>query len=498
MQDLRDLEIMLDSRIPLIVIETHEEIRALQLVARVGLRRARPVYAWSCTEGIRRVDADLGGNEREQQEPEELLRFIKAGKSPAIWALCDFHPFMPDQPKLIRLLKEIAQQYEQIPHVILFLSHQLQLPPELSRYGAQMSLALPTEPELLRLVREEASLWSRANSSRKVRTDPAALDALVANLRGLNFADSRRLARLAIHNDGAITSSDLAEVNRAKFTLMRLDEVLSYEYDTASFADVGGLASLKEWLNLRKRHFQPRQSTDAAPMTTDAPKGILLLGVQGSGKSLAAKASAGSLGLPLLRLDLAALYNKFVGETERNLREALNLAELMAPCVLWIDEIEKGVGSEESDQGVSKRVLGTLLTWMAERKTAVFVVATSNDISRLPPELIRKGRLDEIFFVDLPSMSVREQILTIHLKKRNQNAAEFDLGALATATEGFSGAEIEQVVVSALYSSAAEPTQLTTEHLLRSVVNTAPLSVVMAEKIAALRQWAKHRTVSAD
>lgn len=224
----------------------------------------------------------------------------------------------------------------------------------------------------------------------------------------------------------------------------------------------------------------------------------MLLGVQGSGKSLAAKAVAGSWSLPLLRLDFGSLYNKFFGETERNLREALKLADMMSPCVLWVDEIEKGISTADNDQGISQRVLGTLLTWMAERDSQAFVVATSNDISRLPPELVRKGRLDEIFFVDLPGHSVRREIFTIHLERRNEDASAFDLDRLAAMAEGFSGAEIEQAVVSALYRVAALDGALKQADVEQSILDTNPLSVVMSEKIASLRAWARERCVFAD
>lgn len=496
MQDLRDFEIILDSRVPLVVIESHEELRALQLVVRAGLQRKLQVLAWSCTEGFKRVDLEYSVPERLTQEPETALLHIKNSERPAIWVLCDFHPFLQDQPKLVRLLKEIALRHEQVAHSVIFLSHALHLPPELLRYSAQMALSLPTEQELLHLVREEASYWSRSNQAQKVRTDTKTLDALVANLRGLPFSDAKRLARGAIYNDGAITIEDIPELNRGKFQLMRMDGVLSYEYDMATFAEVGGLSALKTWLGVRKEHFI-KSAVENVKAGMDIPRGIMLLGVQGSGKSLAAKATAGTLGVPLLRLDFAALYNKFIGETERNLREALKLADTMSPCVLWIDEIEKGLSGDDSDNGVSKRVLGTLLTWMAERKTRVFLVATSNDISRLPPELVRKGRLDEIFFVDLPDQAVRQQIFSIHLSKRGQDANRFDLVRLAEAAEGFSGAEIEQSVVAALYSCAADQCSLSTEPILKEIINTSPLSVVMAEKIAALRLWAKDRTVAA-
>lgn len=227
---------------------------------------------------------------------------------------------------------------------------------------------------------------------------------------------------------------------------------------------------------------------------------MMLFGVQGSGKSLAAKAVAGSWGLPLLRLDFGALYNKFFGETERNLREALKLAETMAPCIVWIDEIEKGVSQESNDAGVSQRLLGTLLTWMAEHGEKVFVVATANNIHVLPPELMRKGRLDEIFFVDLPSVSVREAILEIHLKKRGLIVEKFDLPLLAEISDGFSGAELEQAVVSAWHSVRGDASikDMGTEVLMGEIQRTQPLSVTMSERMEALREWAEGRAVNAD
>ena len=274
---------------------------------------------------------------------------------------------------------------------------------------------------------------------------------------------------------------------------MDMEGVLSFHYDTAKFVDVGGLSKLKAWLADRESSF-----TESEAESLDAPKGIMLLGVQGSGKSLAAKAVAGMWSLPLLRLDFGAMYNKFFGETERNLREALKLADMMSPCVLWLDKIEKGISTSQDDLGISGRVLGTLLTWMAERKSKVFIVATSNDISRLPPELVRKGRMDEIFFVDLPKHDVRQDIFTIHLEKRSQDASYFDLTILADASDGFSGAEIEQAAVSALYSVAASEAELTVGALFEAIRATNPLSVVMEEKIDQLRHWAEERCVFAD
>jgi SpoVK/Ycf46/Vps4 family AAA+-type ATPase len=269
--------------------------------------------------------------------------------------------------------------------------------------------------------------------------------------------------------------------------------VLSFEYDTASLSEVGGFNKLKVWLERRRKPFLSSNGP-----AIDVPKGILLVGVQGGGKSLAAKAIAGVWQVPLLRFDLATLYNKYIGETEKNIREALKTADVMAPCVLWIDEIEKGISTSESDNGTSQRVLGTLLTWMAERSSRVFVVATANNIDRLPPELIRKGRLDEIFFVDLPSAAARVEILQAHLKKRGIDAATLDLEQATQASEGYSGAELEQAVVAARYSALALDQAITTDHLLAEIRQTRPLSVVMAEQIGALREWAQHRTVPVD
>ena len=254
---------------------------------------------------------------------------------------------------------------------------------------------------------------------------------------------------------------------------------------------MGGLGRLKQWLTERN------QVLADPPPGLDPPRGLLLAGVQGCGKSLAARATAGVLGRPLLRLDFAVLYDKFHGETERRLRESLKQAELMAPCVLWIDEIEKGLATGESDSGTSRRVLGAFLTWLAEQRGGVFVVATANDVQGLPPELVRKGRFDELFFVDLPDRDTRREILEIHLKRREMEPKSFDLAKLAQATEGFSGAELEQGVVAAWYTAHAGGMTLDTGHLMSEFLRTRPLSVVMAERVAALRSWANGRCVPA-
>ena len=489
MQDVKDLALIIDSKVPIIVLETHDETAALQLLTRVAMQRKLGYFGWSITEGLSRLG--FGGDCADAAtSPTDALRQIKKQTGPALFALCDFHPFLNNQPEHVRLLKDIALAHERLGHVLVLISYELDIPPELRRFSAKFRLALPNDSQLLAIIRDEVLAWNKQNPQAPLQPEPALVKQLVRNLRGLTDADARRLAHGAIHNDGAITAADIQTVNRAKFELLDMAGVLSFEYDTAKFSDVGGLKRLQEWLKLREHvlHAQLR----------DRPKGVLLLGVQGSGKSLAAKAIAGAWGLPLLRLDMATLYNKFIGETEKNLRSALDQSEIMAPCVLWIDEIEKGLAGGNNDEGTSQRILGTLLTWMTERTSQVFMVATANDVQSLPPELLRKGRFDEVFFVDLPAVNVRADIFAIHLQQRNFDPARFDLQALAARSEKFSGAEIEQAIVTSVYTCSARREPMTTAHIEQAIDATVPLATMLAEKIEWLRDWAKDRTVPAD
>lgn len=493
--DIRhELGTLLSSRVPLLVIETREERRVLDLLVGIAPRDTRklatPVFQWTITEGVRRLDIDMGGAQRHNAEAPEVLKSIRAGNNPAIYVLLDFHPFLND-PVNVRLLKDICQDYGRCSRTVVLLSHELTLPPELEHFSARFNLAFPNRSERQRIVETVASDWTRLHGG-KVRTDRKALELLIDNLGGLSTGDAERLARKAIFDDGALLASDLPGVMAAKYAILNRNGVMAFEYDTLRLADLGGMSRLKQWLEQRRPAF-----TGNAPQL-QPPKGILLLGVQGCGKSIAARAAGGIYGVPLLRLDFAALHNKFVGESERNLRECLSTADAMSPCVLWIDEIEKGIATGDGDSGTSRRVLGTFLTWLAEKKTTVFVVATANDISALPPELIRKGRFDEIFFVDLPSDSVRAQIFGIHAARRNVAVDDSQLSQLVIASAGFSGAEIEQAVVAAVYTAHANAAQTNANHILQEIVATKPLSVVMAEPISELREWAAERTVPAD
>lgn len=491
MNDQHDLEVILLSRFPIVLIETHEEARVLDLLERACNLRDRALFTWNVSAGLRRN----GRTDRtpETKEPAAVLRHIEATPQNGIYTLLDFHPYLQD-PVNVRLIKNIAQSYHKTERTLVFVSHQITLPPELERLAARFELSIPDLPGIRAILKEEIGAWERFND--KVRGAQDAVDTLVRHLVGLTGEDARRLIRLALRNDGMITHDDLPRVLKAKHDLFSQGGVLNLELDTAQFSDIAGVTRLKRWLESRRPAFA------GAPEATglDIPRGIMLLGVQGCGKSLAAKAVAGAWNVPLLHLDFGSLYNKYIGETERNLREALKTADAMAPCILWIDEIEKSLSTEgsESDGGASQRLLGTLLTWMAERKSRVFIVATANNIQALPPELVRKGRLDEIFFVDLPDAVTRADILRIHLTRRKQDPATFDLTQLAAACESFSGAEIEQAVVSALYEAAAGRTPLTSDLLLSEIQRTRPLSVVMGEKLQALRDWARDRTVQAN
>ena len=494
MQDAHDLGLIIDSRVPLIVIQSHEETRVLDVLMQVSNHRTLPMQVWSITDGLRPMGFSMGEPDGDQLlELEAALLSIKRMRGKGLFVLCDTHGFFtPEHPKLVRLLKDIALQYDNINRTIVLLSHALTLPPELRKHAAEFQLSAPSDEQILSIIREEAMAWSSQNNQQRVKTDKLSLDRIIMHLRGLSPSDIRTLARQFIHSDGAISDHDLPLVSKGKLQLLDMHGVLHYEFSTENFAQVGGLKNLKDWLT--KRH----QAFLSPAANVDIPKGILLLGVQGSGKSLAAKAVAGLWGLPLLRLDFGSLYNKYYGESEKNLRDSLKLAENMSPCVLWLDEVEKGIAGQSNDDGTSQRVLGSLLTWMAEKKQPVFIVATSNNIANLPPELIRKGRLDEIFFVDLPDEKTRTDIFSIHLAKRKHDPAAFNLTTLAVAADGFSGAEIEQAIVAATYTTLAQQQALHTAELLEELSRTRPIAVVMAEDIAALRSWAQHRTVPAN
>jgi len=495
MSELQDLTSLVRANTPLVVIETPDEGRVVDLFRHLLMNVWRPLYRWSITEGLRRIDLDGEDPPLAPPDATATLHAIRGLDQRGVCLLLDFHPYL-GYATTQRLLRETIQRRGSKDHTIVLVGAKIELPPDLEHFAVRFSLRLPDEKALLKAVQDEAALYMREHGGRRVEVDQEALKTIVRNLRGLSLMEARRLARHLIFADGALHAGDLPELARLKFELLNKSGHLHFEYDTARFSEVAGLARLKAWVNQRRAAF----TADSLPPGLDPPKGMLLLGVQGCGKSLAAKAVAGGFGVPLVRLDFGTLYNKYHGETEKNLRDALASAEQLAPCVLWIDELEKGLAASGSseDGGVSRRVLGYFLTWMAERKSKVFLVATANAVHDLPPELLRKGRFDEIFFVDLPAHGARAEIFRLHLGKREVDWEGFSLTTLADAAEGFSGAEIEQAVVSALYAAHADGAPVDEARLLQAIRETRPLSVLMAEQVMALRDWARGRTVPAD
>ena len=484
----QDLNMLIDSRFPILVSETHEEPRLMSLVTSTCTQRDIPLFVWSHATGLRRhTEKSAIYN---TSEFTDALKHVDATPQNGLYVFLDAHPFFND-PLNIRLIREITFDHYRRDRTLLFVSPSLTLPPELARDSAKLSLPGISADRVRMLIKDELDAWQRQNAQ-AVRINRDVLPLLVNQLTGLGENEALRMIRQSIRLDGELSTQDLQRIT--KFKQEQQSTLLEMIPPDVVLDNVGGFTRLKSWLKQRQAVFQNPSLAPGLP----PPKGIMLLGVQGAGKSLLAKAMAGSWQLPLLRLDFSALYNKYIGETEKNLRLTLMEAERMAPCVLWADEIEKGLSASDSDDGVSKRLIGTFLTWMSERKAPVFLVATANDISKLPPELLRKGRFDELFFVDLPNKAIRQQIFSIHLGKRSLPPASFQLEKLADLSAGFSGAEIEQAVISAMYAALSEGEEVTQAHIETELMQTRPLSVIRSEDFKILRDWANQRCVMVD
>ncbi len=475
------------------ICETVEEKRLEALVRAVANELTFPVSTWSAASGLspcHPVDA------AKTTDLAFALREIRAATGDGVWLLKDPQAHL-ENPATLRALRETAQEFAGSPRTLVLVGPSMPPKPELDDLEVRFELDLPGPEDLRGLVSDTVRRLARDSPSTKVDLSREDLAGLVSDLQGLTMFEAERALARAVVEDNALTGADRPRIRESKKALVESGGLLDFVAAPEGLDQIGGLERLKKWIATRKVGFFPRPGEK--PL--EPPKGILLLGVQGCGKSLAAKAVASSWGLPLLSLDAGRLLAPYIGESERNLRDALKRVERIAPCVLWVDEIEKAfvsVRSNESDGGVSKRLLGALLTWMQDRAEKIFLVATANSVDDLPPELIRKGRVDEIFFVDLPGLAARQEIFRLHLHKRGADPARFDLALLADASRGFSGAEIEQVIVSALYESRAAGIALDTSSILVSLRSTRPLSVVRAEKIAALRAWAAERCVPAD
>jgi ATP-dependent 26S proteasome regulatory subunit len=473
-----------------------EEQRVDALLEQLANTHGKALYHWSVMRGLKRQGGGstpraVSGDE-DSREPRNVLMAIEKLNEPSIVVLKDFHAWFSDGA-VVRGLRELSHLLKTTYTTVILLSPTLNIPVDLEKEITVLDVPLPTFQDLYELLKDIASVVRKSGKATVSLTRDQA-EQLVKAAQGLTLNEAENAFAKAVADDQRLDSDDISLILQEKRQVIRKGGLLEYYSAEETLSDVGGLDLLKQWLARRTNAF----SEAARQFGLPEPKGLLLLGVQGCGKSLMAKAVASQWKLPLLRLDMGRIFSGLVGSSEENLRRAIQMAEGIAPVVLWVDEVEKGLagasGGGTLDGGVTQRVFGTFLTWLQEKKGPVFVVATANRIDGLPPELLRKGRFDEIFFVDLPAAPERRDIFRIHLKRRGRDLQGFDLEALARKAEAFSGAEIEQAVVSALYDAFAEGTQLEQRHLDTSIGETYPIATTMREEIAKLRQWAKHRT----
>ena len=480
-----ELARLVRSRFSIVYVDTHEEARAEGILAGVARANGRRCWTWTVSGGLQ-----LAGHAPDARttSAEQALRTIAAQPGDDVFVMCDLARHVRDDATVERLLKDIARDTDAT--VVLLGPHD-GVPHALRHVAAEYDLPRPDAALIDAHVRSRLATAGREHGVRHL-LDAAGTADLVSHLRGLTLEQVDQVLAHLLHDDGVLDGADLARAAQEKARMLAASGVVSLESPTHGLEWVAGFDDLKAWVASRGRAFEP----SAVEYGIRPPRGLLLTGVPGCGKSFVAKAIAYTWRMPLLRLDAGALYDSFVGASERNLREALATAGALAPSVLWIDEIEKGFGStgpSESDGGLAYRLLGTLATWMQERPHPVFLLATSNDIQKLPPELTRQGRFDETFFVDLPTQHAREHLYRLQLARVGRQHDQFDCAALADASEGFSGAEIEQSVVNALYAAFAESREVTTTDVAREVAATRPLSVVNPGAIEAIRAWgARH------
>lgn len=490
------IDILIRARYPLIYVVSYEEQRVLKALHEMAQERSKELLFWSITCGIHKPQDAPGSSQplkvdEQTRDPIAALNHIERKPDPAIIVLKDFHPYLSDNT-VVRKLRDLVDNLKETYETVVILSPVLSIPVELEKDIAVVDFDLPDTKEINSLLDEIIEVIGKTPDL-KVNLDAETKEKLVNAALGLTLNEAENAFARAIVVDKTLGPEDIEKILSEKEQVIRKSGILEYYHTVEGLGDVGGLDSLKDWLNKRSVAFTEKAKQFGLPQ----PKGILLIGVQGCGKSLTAKAISNLWKLPLLRFDVGRVFSGIVGSSEENMRKAIRTAESVAPVILWIDEIEKSLSGVQSsgfsDAGTSARVFSTFLTWLQEKKKPVFVISTANNISLLPPELLRKGRFDEIFFIDLPSREERKAIFSIHIKKRNRNPDNFDLEALIRDSDGFSGAEIEQAVISSLFDAFVDGRDIETRDILKSLKDSVPLSRTMREEIQRLRDWADTR-----
>jgi ATP-dependent 26S proteasome regulatory subunit len=496
-----EIETLIRARYPILYIITSEETRVQNAIVEIAAKRQKKVFEWTFSNGIIPAGTSIqskNSRNASTKDPLAALDQVIEQVEPAIFLFKDFHPFLTKNNfAIIRKLKDIALHLKNSFKTIVLISPVMEIPAELDKEVTVINFPQPSKEDLGAML-DKIIAEVRDHKQIQIDLDGDGRERLLQAALGLTLGEAENVFAKIIVQEQRLSAEHVNEVFAEKQQIIRKSGLLEYYAAEEDFSNVGGLGVLKDWLHKRSIAF----TDEARAFGLPAPKGILLLGVQGCGKSLCAKAVSRMWQLPLLRFDMGRMFGSLVGSSEENVRRAIAVAESVAPAVLWVDEIDKAfVGSQSSgttDGGTTARVFGTFLTWLSEKKASVFVVATANDVSQLPPELLRKGRLDEIFYVDLPNEEEREAIFKIHLTKRERNPDNFDLPAMVETSKEFSGAEIEEAIISALYDAFYEKKELETAHVLSALSQTVPLAKTMAEKISSQRNWAAGRARNAS
>lgn len=491
----REIELLVRARYPVIYVVSWEEKRVEDALASIARARNKGLYSWTITDGL--TNPLTGGQFSESlKDPLMVLDHVKGSKESAIYVLKDFHPFVEDF-RVIRKLKDTAASIKTSHNTLVLLGPELLIPRELEKEITVVDYPLPEYGDLKKLL-DKLVESVKKNPRVTISMKPEVEEKIIRAALGLTIMEAENVFARAVVMNNRLDEEDIGVILSEKEQIIRKTGILEYYQAQEKFSQVGGLDLLKEWLHKRGAAFTEKARQYGLP----EPKGILLLGVQGCGKSLCAKVVSSLWNLPLLRLDIGSVFGGIIGSSEGNVRKAIKMAESLSPCILWMDEVEKGFSgiqsSGMSDAGTTARVFGTLLSWMQEKTSPVFIIATANDISQLPPEMLRKGRFDEIFFVDLPSPRERREIFRIHLAKRSRREEDFDMDRLVRAAVSFSGAEIEEGVISGMFDAFSQGREVATDDILKALGDTFPISRTMEEKITGLRNWADRRARKAS